>query len=459
MNFSFYLTGTLEGQYSQYPNDYTASTLAGLQANARGARLVIYREMDLIHYAYTERLSDKSLIGFCLIFNKARIQKPRQLIKLFRFIIEKRLVESGEVIKYNHDGELTFKVKSMNECIKEYDRLRGFLNSEFENNTSLYEIEPLTTTYNGIKSTCELDRNATDVQILMMTNHHNQVVVNDDEGIEHGYIPQVIASLRKQNQKANNKIAQLQEENTNLERKKKQYGYVILLALGVIGCGIGLFLLNDNLNLTRLELTQANDSIREQEAAIGRLDSTVELQTQTIEKQSSIIESKNKELKNEKERYTELEGQYANLEERHSNLKDRYSNLESSIVSVAPFVITRVDIGSVYKNGNVETNFGNTLYKSRARYMAPKIYYRGFTSGSYTIKYKWYNPSGSLISGTNSPSGYTQSYNCYIQNGSNSSQLSGWGWENPGNWNAGTYKLELWCNGRCYFVKSFTVYD
>lgn len=424
MNFSFYILGTPEGRYSQYPDDYTASTLAGLQEGMAGARLVIYREMDLVHYAYTERLGNNSIIGFCLIFNKARIQKPRQLIRLFRFIIEKRLVESGEIIKYTDDGELKFKVRSMSECVKEYDRLKGFLNSEFENNASKYDIEPITTTYNGVKSTGELDRNASDGQIVALTNQHNKVIVNDDNGIEHGYIPQVIASLREQNQKANENIARLQEANANLERKKKQYSFVILLALIILGCGVGLFFLNDNLNSTRGELEQANQTISNKNSEISQLNST--------------IESKNREIKQEKE---------------------RYSNLESEIASVAPFVITRVEIGSTYKGGGMETDFGSTLYRSRARFLTPKVYYRGFTSGSYTIKTKWYGPSGSLITGDSSPYGYSQSNSNSFSVGSNDLQLEGWGYESAGNWDTGTYKLEIWCNEKCVFVKSFTIYS
>lgn len=424
MNFSFYILGTPEGRYSQYPDDYTTSTLAGLQDGMAGARLVIYREMDLVHYAYTERLGNNSIIGFCLIFNKARIQKPRQIIRLFRFIIEKRLVESGEVIKYTDDGEVKFRVKTMNECIKEYDRLKGFLNSEFENNASKYDIEPLTTTYNGVRSTGELDRNASDGQIVALTNQHNKVVVNDDSGIEHGYIPQVIASLREQNQKANEEIARLQEANANLERKKKQYSFVILLALIILGCGVGLFFLNDNLNSTRGELEQANQTISNKNSEISELNST--------------IESKNREIKQEKE---------------------RYSNLESEIASVAPFVITRVEIGSTYKGGGMETVFGSTLYRSRARFLTPKVYYRGFTSGSYTIKTKWYRPSGSLITGDSSPYGYSQSNSNSFSKGSNELQLEGWGYESAGNWDTGTYKLEIWCNDKCVFIKSFTIYS
>lgn len=242
MNFSFYILGTPGGRYSQYPDDYTASTLAELQEGMAGARLVIYREMDLVHYAYTERLGDSDIIGFCLIFNKATIQKPRLLIQLFRFIIEKRIVESGEIIRYAEDGELRFRVKTMNECVKEYDRLKSFLNSEFENNASKYSITPLTTIYNGVRSTGELDCNASDSQISAMTTLHNKVVVNEDGDIGQGYIPKVISSLREQNQKAAEEISRLQEENASIEKKKKQYKTVVSLFIVVVICSIGLLL-------------------------------------------------------------------------------------------------------------------------------------------------------------------------------------------------------------------------
>lgn len=274
MNFSLYILGTPDGRYSQYPDDYTASTLSELQDGMAGARLVIWREMDLVHYAYTERIGNNCIIGFCLIYNKVWIQKPRQLIRLFRFIIEKRLVESGEIIKYSEDGELQFRVKAMNECIKEYDRLKGFLNSEFENNASKYDIEPITTVYNGVRSTGELDSTASDGQIVSMTNQHNKVIVNDDNGIEHGYIPQVIASLREQNQKANEEIARLKEDNVNLERKKKQYSFVILLSLIIWGCLVGLFFLYDNLNSTKGQLVDAKNTIVNKNNVINRLNTS-----------------------------------------------------------------------------------------------------------------------------------------------------------------------------------------
>lgn len=376
MNFSFYFLGTPDGRYSQYPDDYTASTLAGLQEGMVGARLLIYRDMDLMHYAYTERLGNNNIIGFCLIFNQVRIQKPRQLIKLFRFIIEKRLVESGEVIKYTEDGELRFGVKAMNECVKEYDRLKGFLNSEFENNASKYDVVPLTTTYNGIRSAGELGRNASDSQIVAMTSKHNKVIINEDEGIEHGYIPQIISSLREQNHNANEEIARLIEENASLEKKKKQYSFVILLALIILGCGVGLFFLNDNLNLTKDELMLANETITNKDIEISELY------------------LRNDELNTcyqvEKQKRSEVENQ---LERLHNNISDRQ-----------PFIIKK------------------TSFEFSTGYLT--VHYYGITEGNVDIQVRAYKSGES----------YSNTASIYVYKGDNvatiylSSMLDGSKW-------------------------------
>jgi len=340
MNFSFYILGTPEGRYSQYPDDYTASTLANLQDGMSGARLVIYREMDLVHYAYTEYLGNNNIIGFCIIFNKARIQKTRQLIKLFRFIIEKRLIESGDIIKYTEDGELQFRVKAMNECVKEYDRLKGFLDSEFENNVSKYDIVPLSNTYNGIKSIRELDRNASDVQIVAMTNQHNKVIVNDDSGIEHGYIPQVISSLREQNQKANETIACLQDNNAKLERKKKQYRYVILLTLIVIGCFVGLYLFYNEVN--------------DKEAHISRLENNITNLKTTIENKINTI----------------------------VGLKDTITDLQYNIELITSYTAST---GSTIRNNDNYDNGWILWLKAKRKVRIESFYIRGQKSGNVDI--------------------------------------------------------------------------
>lgn len=424
MNFNFYIFGTPKGRYNQYPDDYIASTLTHLQENTEGARLVIKREMNLTHYVYTERIDESNVIGFCLIFNNARIVKPKQLIYFFRYIIEKRLVESGKIIRYNDKGSIQFVVNSFSECAKEIEKLREFINDELENNGSKYNIETLSSIYNGTKTMDTIDISASDAQIVLLTERHNTVIVNSGEGFDNGYIEKIMSSIRNQIAGANKKIVELQQENLKLTRQKKQYRYVILLSIIILGCGVGLLFLNDNLSSTKSELLQANKTISNKDSIISELN--------------SHIDRKDREIKQEKE---------------------RYSDLESEIASVAPFVITRVEIGSSDKGGSIETDFGNTLYKNRVRFFKPKFYYHGFSSGSYTIKTKWYRPSGSLITGNSSPYGYSQSNNYSIRKGSNNLELDGWGYETAGNWDTGTYKLEIWCNDKCIFVKSFTIYS
>lgn len=213
--------GTPEGLYSQYPNDYTASTLSNLQEGIEGAKLVIYRDMDLVHYVYAERIETNVILGFCLIFNKGRILKPTHLVQLFRFIIENKLVESGNLIRYSDDGVLKFNVKTLNECVKNYEYLKAYIDAEFENNPSKYDIQPLSTIYNGVKTSTSLDKNASDGQIISMTNQYNKVIVNEDIGIENGYIPQLIMSLREKNRANLDEINVLQNKLRKTEIKKK----------------------------------------------------------------------------------------------------------------------------------------------------------------------------------------------------------------------------------------------
>lgn len=275
MNFNFYISGTPEGRYSQYPDDYTVPTLSSLQAGTDGARLVIYRDMDLVHYVYSERLGEKDFIGFCLIFNKARITRPRGLIKLLRFIVEKHMIESGNIIRYTDGGELKFCIKALNECRDEYDRLHEYINAEFENNPSQYGIEPLTAIYNGVKSVAETDRNASDAQIISLTDAHNKVIVNEYDGVEHEYIPQVISTLREQNRKAAIEIRKLQEETTVLRRKKKQYRYVVLLSLVVTACLSGLFLFYNEITDKSQAIAELGETVLDRDRAIARKDSAI----------------------------------------------------------------------------------------------------------------------------------------------------------------------------------------
>lgn len=120
--------------------------------------------------------------------------------------------------------------------------------------------------------------------------------------------------------------------------------------------------------------------------------------------------------------------------------------------------ISSIKIGNVYKNGNIETNYGNTLYSSRTMYLKPRINYYGYKAGRVTLYQKLFKPDGRLSTGTSSPSGYSTKTEVYLYEGSNIVELQGWGNERMGHWSSGWYRYEVWYNGKCLASESFYIY-
>ena len=67
-----------------------------------------------------------------------------------------------------------------------------------------------------------------------------------------------------------------------------------------------------------------------------------------------------------------------------------------------------------------------------------------------------------MSTGTSSPYVYSQSDSHSLSEGNSSLELSGWGNETMGHWESGGYRLEIWYDGKCVFVKKnleYTVKD
>ncbi len=425
MNFNFYLIGTPGGRYSQYPDDYTASIFTELLKDLRGSQLVIHREMDLVHYVFFEYLDEGQMIGFGFIFNNARLQKPSELINLFRFIVEKKLVDSGTVYRYTEEGKLVFRVKTMSECHREYSRLKDFIELEFEQNASKYDITPLRTVYNGTKAIETIDGNATNTQITNLTDQYNTVIVKEDSGIGHGYIPKLIASLREQYQTAIQENGKLQENLSKLNRTKKQYRWVIFLSIAFLSCLIGIYFLNDNLS-------------------------------RIISNQSSQIRELQQNLQEQENNLSLVRDSLNTISESLDNAQNKLSYLKNDF----PIQISKIEIGNVYYKGEIETNYGNVIYSSRTMYLKPRITYRGIKISEYVkLKIRWYDSDWDMRRGKNSPKGFTLEQTLFVHDGCNTVTLTGWGNKNKGAyWEKGNYRLEIWYEDICLKAKSFTIY-
>lgn len=276
MKFSFYIIGTSMGRYSQYPDDYIAPTLVSLQKNLHGSRLVIFREMNLMHYAYFEKIGSIGHIGFCIIFNGVRVTRPNMLVQYFRELIEDNFIKEGRFIRYDENGALQFTFKEVSEQKDDYDDVRKIIEKEFSNNQYRYGIEELHTTYNGLRNEEYAEDTASDEEIIRLTDNYNKVVVESRAGIENGYIPQLMNSLTDRINSLNTQIQTQNNEIVALKKAKNQYKYVVALMLLLVVCcaGIGVFynkVMHSNDRIGELEQSMAvlTDSV-------GNLNSEIE---------------------------------------------------------------------------------------------------------------------------------------------------------------------------------------
>ena len=216
-------------------------------------------------------------------------------------------------------------------------------------------------------------------------------------------------------------------EQPNQLIKQKVWGYWVAMIVLLIGCVLLFVMYNDAHSYYEYQSSQRRS-----------------------------IESK---YNTAKAQISSLESEKSNLESAKRSAEDALSTLKQKVGDSYPLIISDIEIANVTYNGDIETNYGNTLYSSRTMYLKPRIKYYGISSGNKTLKVKWYNPNGTLKNGASSPYGFSQSESCYIYSGSdNTYSLNGWGNSTRGHWNAGTYRIEVWYGNTCLKSKTFTIY-
>ncbi len=483
MNFNLYINGTPEGRYNQYPNDYTASLIDEWQRGAKGTRLVIYRKMNLVYYSYTEQLNDAgNCIGFCVVFNNARVLKPKLLIQFFKTVVENYLVKSGEIIKYSEDGKIHYNLRAFNERTKAFDKLKELINSELDTNEGKYGIIPLDSIYNGINSFDSIDFSASDAQIIALTNKHNKVIINDANGAENSYLNKLIAGMRAENVAAKEKIKTLESEIEKVNRQKKQYRIVVLLVLAVAGCMVALYFFNSNIQSLTGDLSQRNEEIKvlnndltlanakidtmstelsEKNKRIGLLQKEASKNRNSIDSLNNLAQSQESVISDLRSDLSSANSSLSSTKSELSQVQRKLSNYQKKIGKHLPLIVTNIEIANHYKGGKEETGYGGTIYSKNSMYLTPRINYIGLVEGTRTFLIKLYKPDGTLSTGSPSsetPKGYSYSASGYIYEGENKRELSGWGNEKKGNWAKGTYKIEVWYNDMCLKTKSFTIY-
>ncbi|MDE7153575.1 MAG: hypothetical protein K2O00_03910 [Muribaculaceae bacterium] len=172
----------------------------------------------------------------------------------------------------------------------------------------------------------------------------------------------------------------------------------------------------------------------------------------TVGEQEETIESQENDI-------IELQNEVYQWNTDYKELQSTLGSLTDRIKTSFPLIISDIEIANVTYDNDIISDYGSSIYSTQARYLRPKLKYYGMVNGSRMLKTKWIRPDGSVISGTSSPSGFSQAENYTIYEGPNQSlEMGGWGWNDPGNWTNGTYRIEIWYGNTCLKSKTFEVY-
>ncbi|MEE1203921.1 MAG: toll/interleukin-1 receptor domain-containing protein [Bacteroidales bacterium] len=120
--------------------------------------------------------------------------------------------------------------------------------------------------------------------------------------------------------------------------------------------------------------------------------------------------------------------------------------------------IYSIEIGNATYDGDAITDYGEKIYSSETMYLHPRIRYKSYADREYKFDVKWIEPDGALRSGDGSPKGYSYSRSYSLSYGEGNEYLHGWGKETKGNWYAGKYAIEIWCEGTLLKRKEFRIY-
>lgn len=278
MNSSVYIFGELSSGYTQYPEDSSSNVLKTLYKHCKApTQLVIHRDRSLMHYCYIRKLVNNKYLGVCIAVNGYYLSEIDVLFSLFENTIE-TITKQGVIIHFSEDGTLTTSLDVLRDEEEELESLIEGLRIRFDEFHRISKPLPQTDysiAKGSIKEQCISD----DLQDIVRASYsygftyiykdkdYDTVRINSYKGI--------LSKLNEENKALKKTNLELQEYNKKVLHQKKQYRYVLILTLMILGCGVALLSLNDNLKNTKIDLEQANQTIYNREHTIAGLNNDI----------------------------------------------------------------------------------------------------------------------------------------------------------------------------------------
>lgn len=331
MNCSVYIFGELSFGYTQYPEDSSSHVLSNLITNCKATtQLVVKREDNLMYYSYIRKLENNKYIGLSILVNGYYIQNIQDLFSIFEKTLEE-LVTQGSIVCFSNDGKIVPSQRQLIEQEEDIDSISTNLSLEFNNAGKSYRLPSVD--YSVAKDSIKeysINDDKRDITRSSYTYGFTYIYKDKDYNtVKVDSYRSVLSRISAENNDLRKKNTELHEENQKILRKKKQFRNVILLIFVVIGCGIGIYFLYNNLNYTQDQLTEANETIILK-------NNTIKKNNNKISSLKYSIDSLNKVVNNEREARVQTEEKL------------------DKICSVNPFVVTSFSVSSDAVNFDYE---------------------------------------------------------------------------------------------------------
>lgn len=126
----------------------------------------------------------------------------------------------------------------------------------------------------------------------------------------------------------------------------------------------------------------------------------------------------------------------------------------------ANLVITKLDLANTHKDNTIIDLYGEDLFSDKVMYIKPRVNYLGKVNGEIILRVKWFDTNGKLIrANENVKAGFSQeeTFNIGTNERSNTLFLKCFGYDKPGRWKAGKYRVEVWEGNTCLISKEFII--
>lgn len=378
MNVTVYLFGEFLGGYVQYPDDYTSKIFQNFQSNAKmTTQIAIHRDGNLMYYGYIRKLEKERYIGFCVVLNGLLLARIDGLFSLFENTIS-NLVTKGRLIHFDEQGEIVTRVEKLYINREEISLLAESLRAgfnRFENSVVSLPAISYGTVKDSVKNfVVEDDLN----EIIKSTYTNGYTYIYKSKGFNTAQLNSykgVLAKSYKEKEELTQKLTALQIEYTKTLRQKKQIKIVLFLFAILLGCVVFLFSMNESLNITRNNLSSANETIHTQQDSLKIKNiqiSNLHLEKRRLEHNRRVEELKRKKAEND------LDSLYGVCIESENN----FNSLRKMINECQPFIVK-----------NTSFNFDNGYLR---------LNYYGFIEGMVTIQVHVYSEYGNSYTKTTS---------------------------------------------------------